>query len=187
MSRSIRVVSYRQDWPARYRTIAARIAPLVPSGALLHHIGSTAVPGLVSKDVIDLQLTVDRLEPGLVTPLLAAGFVHKPDRTDHAPAGQTLAPGDCTKLYLTLSAPEAHLHVREQGRYNQRYAVLFRDYLRADPAAAAAYGAAKQALAGAVGGDRDRYYAVKDPLCDAIIAAAEIWACSTGWCQPRAD
>ena len=187
MSQSIRIVPYRPGWPETYRALAERIAPLMPPGSSLHHIGSTAVPGLAAKDVIDLQLSVERLDHQLVGAFTAAGFTHKPGRTDHAPAGRTTGPEDCAKLYFTLTAPEAHLHVRERGRYNQRYALLFRDYLRADIAAVAAYGAAKQALALAVGGDRDRYYAVKDPLCDAIIAAAELWARTTGWEEPQPD
>ena len=74
-----------------------------------------------------------------------------------------------------------HVHVRENGRLNQRYALLFRDYLRAAPTAAAAYGELKRALATSLPNDRDAYTAVKDHACDLIIAGAEQWADRTGW------
>lgn len=79
-----------------------------------------------------------------------------------------------------------NLHVRQAGRANQRYPILFRDYLRAHPAAAAAYSQVKQALVGHRMDDPDAYYDVKDPVCDILIAAAEVWAHATGW-QPGAS
>ncbi len=79
------------------------------------------------------------------------------------------------------------MHVREQGRLNQRYPLLFRDYLRADSVAAEAYAQVKRALAIAAPDDWDTYYAVKDPVCDVIIAAAEHWAVRVGWTPPDSD
>jgi GrpB-like predicted nucleotidyltransferase (UPF0157 family) len=84
------------------------------------------------------------------------------------------------KLYWS-NGSSIHLHVREQGRLNQRYPLLFRDYLRADPIAAGAYGLLKRALAEVVADDWDTYYAVKDPACDLILAGAEQWAARTAW------
>ena len=66
--------------------------------------------------------------------------------------------------------------MREVGRANQRYALLFRDHLRADARAAAAYERVKVALARLHPDDADAYYAVKDPVCDLVIHAAERWA-----------
>ncbi len=79
------------------------------------------------------------------------------------------------------------MHVREHGRPNQRYALLFRDYLRADPVAASAYGELKRALAAATGADRDAYYEVKVPACDLIVAAAEHWAARIRWTPAPSD
>ena len=73
-----------------------------------------------------------------------------------------------------------NLHIRVAGRPNQRYPLLFRDYLRAHPESAAAYAALKRALA-ALGIDRGVYADVKDPACDLIFVAAEDWAAQTGW------
>ena len=76
------------------------------------------------------------------------------------------------KLYWS-NGSTVHLHVREKGRLNQRYPLLFRDDLRADPVAAGAYGLLKRALVEVALGDLDIYYAVKDPASDLILAGAE--------------
>ena len=73
-----------------------------------------------------------------------------------------------------------NLHARLAGSPNERVALLFRDWLRAHPAAVPAYSALKQRLAEAVT-DLDTYADVKDPAVDLVIAAAEPWASATGW------
>lgn len=148
----------------------------------IDHIGSTAVPGLVAKDVIDVQVTVAHLEvaqdwPHEVLPdLIRRSAV----TADHLPLGVPSNARDWAKLYWS-NRSSVHLHVREEGRLNQRYSLLFRDYLRADPVAAGAYGVLKRALAEAALDDSDIYYAVKDPACDLILAGAEHWALWTSW------
>ena len=73
--------------------------------------------------------------------------------------------------------------MRVQGRANQRYALLFRDFLRTHPATAAAYGELKRQLAQHLA-DIQTYTDVKDPAVDLIYFAAEDWAAATGW-QPE--
>ena len=72
------------------------------------------------------------------------------------------------------------MHIRVQGRANQRYALLFRDYLRVHAEAARAYEELKRVLARHVS-DIGAYTDVKDPACDLIAIAAEAWAAATGW------
>ena len=74
----------------------------------------------------------------------------------------------------------AHVHVRVAGRANARYALLFRDFLRAHPDEAAAYAELKRRLA-AIAPDSDTYADTKDPVCDLIYFAAERWASETTW------
>jgi GrpB-like predicted nucleotidyltransferase (UPF0157 family) len=76
------------------------------------------------------------------------------------------------------------VHVRIAGWPNQRYALLFRDYLRAHPLAAAAYARLKRGLSERFGDDLRAYTELKDPVCDVIVAAAEDWASAGRW---RAD
>jgi GrpB-like predicted nucleotidyltransferase (UPF0157 family) len=112
------------------------------------------------------------------------GYIRRTDITaDHRPALADGPDSDWHKWYYRAPAAQrpTHLHVRMQGRPNQRYALLFRDYLRAHPAAAAAYGTIKQLLVRLHPTDVEAYYNVKDPVCDIIWAAADAWAQTSGW------
>ena len=80
-----------------------------------------------------------------------------------------------------------HLHVREAGRFNQRYPLLCRDYLRAHPLAASAYGEIKRQLARRFPNDVEAYYDVKDPVFDVLMAGAEEWVARVGWQPPPTD
>ena len=181
---AVAIVDYDRSWPGQFEELAARLRRHLGEGALrIDHIGSTSVPGLAAKDVIDLQVTVvglaeaDRLAPGFER----AGYVPTPYRQDHRPAGDASDPGRWEKR-LWQSPPGArrvNAHVRVAGWPNQRYALLFRGYLRARPAAAAAYARLKRDLADRFGGDLAAYTEVKDHACDLIMVAAEDWAASS--------
>lgn len=184
--RRVAIVEPKASWPAEFDAIAASIRGAVgPLALRVDHIGSTAVPGLPAKDVIDIQLTVAALDRERLAPALArAGFVYQDIGSDHRPPGKTGPDDDWRKLFFQAgSGRPVNLHVRVAGRPNQRYALLFRDYLRAHPESAAAYASLKRALA-ALGIDRGVYADVKDPACDLIFVAAEDWAGQTGW-APR--
>ena len=103
---------------------------------------------------------------------------------DHRVAGLPTAPAEWRKAFL--SEPEGerrvNVHVRVQGRANQRYPLLFRDYLRTHPVAAGAYARVKEGLA-VLAPDTDSYADAKDPACDLIYLAAEAWAKDEGWAQ----
>ena len=146
--------------------------------------GQLLFAGLAAKDVIDIQVTVAHLGVARDWPHeVLAGLIRRPAVTaDHRPVGLPSDADEWAKLYWS-NGSSVHLHVREQGRLNQRYALLFRDYLRADPAAAGAYGCLKRALADLARDDSNIYYAVKDPACDLILAGAEHWAMWTSWRQ----
>ena len=77
-------------------------------------------------------------------------------------------------------ARRTHVHMRVEGWANQRYALLFRDFLRTHAEEAAAYAAAKRALA-ALAPDSGTYASAKDPVCDLVYLAAERWADDVGW------
>lgn len=187
MSSRIIISPYDAEWPAAFLTFAGSIRTACPPGSTLHHIGSTAVPGLAAKATIDLQLTVHGLADVDVEALGRAGFEHVPGVADHLPAGHAWREHDLRKLYFRLPPRAAHLHVRERGRPNQRYALLCRDFLRANQHAAAAYEAAKRALAARFADDASAYYAVKDPMFDLIMAGAELWTEKVGWTEPPPD
>jgi GrpB-like predicted nucleotidyltransferase (UPF0157 family) len=190
---AIEIVPYRSAWPEEFRVIAADLRAVLGDLALrIDHMGSTSVLGLPAKDVIDLQVTVAALEPEeyLVEAFARAGYARYPGiGRDHRPPGDTQPDEEWQKLYFRPADgnPRIHVHVRVTGRANQRYPLLFRDYLRAHPAAAAAYAEVKRQLSAHGPEDWDLYYDVKDPVCDIIMAAAEEWAAANDWSLGPSD
>jgi len=186
--RRIVIEKYDPAWPEAFQRVARRVRDAFGSRALrVDHIGSTSVPGLGAKNIIDLQVTVADLEfidEEYVAHLREHGFImDRPYISDHVPAGRPTDPGSWAKRYADAMSDGrvVHVHIRVSGRSNQRYPLLFRDYLRASPQAARSYDLIKRELARLHGEDVDAYYAVKDPVCDLIIDAAEQWAIATHW------
>lgn len=175
----ITIVAYDERWPEEFRRIAEALKASLGALALrVDHIGSTSVPGLSAKDVIDVQITVRQLDQAIAGILARAGLVQRPHSgSDHVPPGCADNP-ELWRKFLFVSAAgdrRAHIHVRKAGMPNQRYALLFRDYLRAHPAAAMAYAELKRRLAARLREPGD-YAEVKDPAVDLIYFAAEAWA-----------
>jgi dephospho-CoA kinase len=183
----VEVVPYDPAWPDRATALIAGLREVLGPRALrIEHIGSTAIAGMAAKDVIDLQVSVADLEPAardFDEPLGTQGFQRVPYEHDHVPAGLEDDPARWVKRLWSRRAHaggDVNLHVRLAGSPNERVALLFRDWLRAHPAAVPAYSAFKRGLAGAVA-DLGVYTDVKDPVVDLVIAAAETWATETGW------
>lgn len=182
---TISIVAYNPDWSNEFVSIAASLELALEGLALrIDHIGSTAVPGLAAKDIIDIQITVSEFTPALEAALVSLGYEPRHDiTTDHRPPGVAGPNSDWEKRYFQAPTDwrPTNVHVRIQGRPNQRYALLFRDYLRTHSIAAAAYGLVKQELARRHSHDRDAYYDIKDPVCDIIWGSAEEWAQIANW------
>jgi GrpB-like predicted nucleotidyltransferase (UPF0157 family) len=181
------LVPYRFEWETEAAQLISILhAQLGDSAARIEHIGSTAIPGMTSKDVIDLQVSVIDLESATLTfegPLSARGFVQSPFRTDHVPAGLDDDPADWTKRLWTrrdAASSSVNLHVRKVGSPNERLALLFRDWFRSHPAATPAYGTIKESIT-AVTCDTNGYAEMKDPVVDLVFVAAEAWARSANW------
>ena len=193
MKDRIEIVDYQPRWRGEFAEIAAKLrASFGRLAAAIHHMGSTSVPGLAAKDVIDLQIGVATLDPlaPLQAALEAAGYRLRPDiENDHVPIGADPNPALWRKRYggAPEGARRTHIHIRQVGLPNHRYALLFRDYLRVSSSAAANYALVKRELAARHAGDVDAYYAVKDPVCDLILDAADRWAVATGWRLPPTD
>jgi GrpB-like predicted nucleotidyltransferase (UPF0157 family) len=178
---------YNPLWPQEFETIRLSLQNILGALALrIDHIGSTSVPGLGAKDVIDVQITVQALTPEVTQRLSEAGYEHRVAIThDHVPLGEDDAPGLWAKFFFNQPAGQrrANIHVRAAGSPNQRYPLLFRDYLRAHPNSARTVELIKRQLARYHGDDVEAYYAIKDPVYDLIWDAAQDWARYTGW-QP---
>ena len=185
-------------WPDQARRILARLKTACGHRAVrVDHIGSTAVPDLDAKDVIDIQITVESLAVAdeLAEPLLSAGYprieritedVAKADarstvgRYDHS--------DDPTLWHKRIHASAdpgrpTNVHIRVDGWPNQQFALLFVDWLAANPGVRADYLAVKRKAERGAAGDTASYVAAKEPwFLDAYRRAWE-WADSTGW-QP---
>lgn len=172
------IVPYQPTWPNEFQEIRRVLQAALGALALqIDHIGSTSVPGLAAKDIIDIQVTVASLAPAIEQALNQIGYTRLKHLSDHIPVGSSTLENEWEKW--VFKPPSEHrlinLHVRIAGRANQRYALLFRDYLRAHPIAAQNYGLIKMALAQYHADDKEAYYVIKDPVCDMIMSAAEEW------------
>jgi GrpB-like predicted nucleotidyltransferase (UPF0157 family) len=179
---------YDPRWPKRADALIADLRAALGAGALrIDHIGSTAIPGMDAKDVLDLQVGVADLDLAVVQfddPLRRLGFKRfLPYADDHVPAGYDDDPALWTKRFWSRrghAAGDVNLHVRVVGSPNERLALLFRDWMRAHPEAIAPYCAIKRRLA-AQAPDSEWYSDLKDPVVDLVIAVAKPWASATGW------
>ena len=182
------IVEYQQRWPAEFERERQALTDILGALALrIDHIGSTSVPGLGAKDVIDIQVTAAELSPDIVRRMTTAGYTYTADyHRDHVPLGEDESPHLWRKQFF--NQPEGrrrvNIHVRLAGNPNQRYALLFRDYLRAHPNSVRTIELIKREIAKRHANDLDAYYDIKDPVYDLIWDAAQEWARQTNWKAP---
>ena len=170
---------YDERWPTRFLETGQRLrAALGPVAMRIDHIGSTSVPGLAAKPIIDVQISVARLEPvePFRAPLEALGLVYRADNPERTKRYFREAPGDL----------RTHIHVRRGGSFSEQFPLLFRDYLRSHRDAAAEYAALKRRLAADLGDDRHAYTDAKTPFIWELMRRADGWAQRTGW-EPGAS
>lgn len=191
-SRPPKLVDPDPEWPRQARRLCARIAKAAGERGLRgDHIGSTAVPELPAKDVIDLQLTVRTMDDAdaLAEPLGEAGFPVIPDIHGDNPREPAPDPADWRKRLHASADPDrrVNLHLRTPGSPGWRYALLFRDWLCADEEARAEYLGVKRRAAAehAADPDHDGYTEEKEPWFDEALPRAERWAERSGWNPPE--
>lgn len=168
---TIELVPYDTQWPARYESWRARLrAVLTPRR--IDHIGSTAVPGLTAKSIIDIQVSVDNVA----------------DEAAYVPAIESLRVQlrnrDSEHRYFRPFAGlprEVHVHVCSWGSAWERRHLLFVDYLKQSAGARNEYVAAKQAAVALWADDPVAYTEAKDDVIADITTRAESWAAQTGW------
>jgi GrpB-like predicted nucleotidyltransferase (UPF0157 family) len=182
----VEIIDYSARWPAEFRRLGGHLRCNLGALAVrIDHIGSTSVPGLCAKDVLDVQVSVHELGPEIARRLSQLGFRALASVwCDHRPPGANGPDEDWQKLFFTEPVGERriNLHVRAIDRPNQRYALVFRDFLIAHAPTAVAYGELKRRLAVGLREERD-YPEVKDPAVDLIYFAALRWAEPMCW-QP---
>jgi len=161
---SILIMDYDPDWPARAAGIAGELAAALPGVfTRIEHVGSTSVPGLAAKPIIDLMARVESLD--------AAGAV----LAERLPGlsfeiYDTGMPGRLFYFRLLDGQRVCHLHVVPEATFATRNEVLLRDLLRRAPEDAARYGALKRALA--ADHDGDSYTRAKTALIQELVDRA---------------
>ncbi|MER7250672.1 GrpB family protein [Kribbella sp. NPDC000426] len=177
---AVAVVDYDPAWPAEFSYLAGRLRAAVGESAVaVDHVGSTSVPGLAAKNCIDAQIRVAELSADLVELMENAGFRRRPEEWNRVEVSNGQR---CEKLVFAPPIGEraTNIHVRLINGPNTRYALLFRDYLRADETARQAWGAFKQRLAQSAPDIFD-YGQIKAPATEILMLSAEHWALRTGW------
>jgi GrpB-like predicted nucleotidyltransferase (UPF0157 family) len=176
------IAPYDPNWPGLFAALAANIRGSLGCAALrIDHIGSTSVPGLAAKPVVDIQISVVDFEPidAYRVPLDRLGYIYRPDNTDR------------TKRYFREPPGQrrTHIHVRRTGSFGEQVALLFRDFMRGHAAVAAQYAELKCALAQQYGTPEQRhaYTEAKGPFIWQAIAQADAWAQRTGWVPGPSD
>ncbi|WP_218952100.1 GrpB family protein [Amycolatopsis anabasis] len=160
--RAIRIVEYDPGWPERFRRERERIAGALGDRALrIDHVGSTSVPGLVAKPIIDIDVSVADVEDerGYLDALLGAGYVLRVREPGH-------------RMVRTV-ARDVHVHVCAAGSEWERRHLLFRDWLREHPKDREAYGRLKQELSARDWADMNEYAEAKGPFIAEVTARAE--------------
>jgi GrpB-like predicted nucleotidyltransferase (UPF0157 family) len=163
---AIRIVDHDPGWAQAAAAELARIgAALGPVAQRLEHMGSTSVPGLAAKPIVDLLVSVGDVAEtaAFVAPLERLGYLYAP------------SPG-----FHFFARPHArprthHVHVFGAGSAGEARHLAVRDYLRAHPAEAAAYETVKRDVAGRHSGDRIAYMEGKDGFVGALEARAIAW------------
>jgi GrpB-like predicted nucleotidyltransferase (UPF0157 family) len=154
-------------WPSQFEAEAARVRAALGDVVVgIHHYGSTAVPGLAAKPIVDILLAVSRLEPmaPYQEPLEALGYAY------------VAHPDNVLSRFFgwPVSRPRLfNMHVVEAASEEERRQIVFRDRLRADPATAAAYGNLKASLVRKFRDKREEYTRAKAAFIDEIVDAGD--------------
>src|ERR1700691_4980432 len=176
MSQPIVIADYSDEWPILFSRVSRAIRNEIGVIALrIDHIGSTSIPGLAAKPIIDIQISVANLEPvDAYRPALQRLGYH-----------WRASNPELTKRYFR-EAPgsrRTHIHIRRSGSWNEQWALLFRDYMRCHSEEHEGYAQLKRSLAERFAHDMAAYTDAKGDLVWKIIRRADEWASLSGW-QP---
>ena len=164
MADLVRIVPYDPAWPAEFEAERARLLPVLTPWLTgeIHHVGSTSVPGLGAKPVIDILAEVASLEESreAIEPLQALSYWWAPYQ-------------EARMNWFCKPSPEHrthHLHLVVPGSEAWHEELAFRDALRAEPETARAYEELKQRLADEHTHDREAYTVAKTAFVESVLA-----------------
>ena len=167
--------AYTPAWIHDFETIARFLRPKLPDNATIHHIGSTAIPGMPAKDIIDIDIECPAGSmKRVIASLWQAGYTHEGDRG--IPAREAFTPRKTTQA---ARLRPHHLYACEQGASELARHLAFRDYLIVHPERAGWLADAKRA-ADAEAIDRTAYIKGKAVAYQKIVAEAMKWMVEQG-------
>lgn len=167
MNRPLVIVEYDPQWPLLYEEEKAMILSVIEDKILaIEHIGSTAVPGLGAKPIIDIMVGIRRISDAAecIKPLATVGYEYVPEYETETP----------DRRYFRKGPPEKHrhLHMTELGSEFWISHLLFRDYLRTYPQTAQEYYELKKKLAAKFKVDGDAFTDAKSEFIERVIEKA---------------
>ncbi len=174
MADRVTIVPYDPQWPRLFAQLGGALRSALGGNVRrIDHIGSTAIPGLDAKPIIDIQISVVAFGPlgAYRLPLESLGYVFDAENPELTKRYFREAPGQ----------PRTHIHVRRSGSWAEQFALLFRDYMRVHPGDAEAYAALKHSLAQEYGEDRHGYTEAKREFIWQTMARADQWSQEIGW------
>lgn len=152
-------------WAEWFVAIRAHVAPAFEGMPVaIEHVGSTAVPGLAAKPIVDLDVVVpdERQVQAAIDRLTSIGYLHRED----------LGIEGREAFFAVTGLPRHHLYVVVEGSKAHLDHILLRDHLRTHPADARRYGELKRTNAAEVDGDMDAYLDRKHDLVEALLHQA---------------
>ena len=167
--RKVEVVPYNNQWPQLFQTEANRLAAILGNEVVaLHHVGSTAVPHLAAKPIIDILAEVKSIAriDAVNAVLRQAGYL---------PQGEFGVAGRRFFIKGDETNRSHHIHMFQTGHPDIATLLAFRDYLVAHPDEAEAYGRLKETLAQQFPTDIQGYIAGKHSLIETMIQKAKLW------------
>lgn len=166
MDEPIWIAAYDPAWPARFEQERLALEAAIGDWAVggIHHIGSTAVPGLHAKPIIDVLVGVEGLviSRACFEPLAELDYLYAPYRTEEMHW--------FCKPHPSRRTHHLHLVPEHSARFCDE--LVFRDLLRSNPEAAKEYAALKRRLAARFEQDRDAYTEAKSSFIQGILKAA---------------
>lgn len=163
----VEVVGYSEEWPAQFAVVASALRSALDGVPVvsIEHVGSTAVPGLAAKPILDIDVIVERAQvDAAIAALAGAGYVHSGD----------LGVTDREALVAPDDRPRRNVYVCVAGTLHLRNHLAVRDVLRSRPELRERYGAVKVALAGDPDMDIDTYVAEKSGVLQDVLAASAL-------------
>lgn len=173
--RTVIIVEYDPQWPAQFEALRAVIANALRELALrIEHIGSTSIPGLAAKPIIDIDTVIASAEllPDVIHALGGLGYSHQGERGVPTRESFARAGSDVPRDGSGRNWPPHHLYVCAEGSREIVRQTAFRDYLRAHPEQAAAYEALKRDLARRFPDDPEAYCDAKSDFVEGVLRRA---------------